>query len=224
MRENNNKEDNKNCLIFTGGAMNLDWAKKWLADKEFDCVIAADRGLVYADRLNCRVDYILGDYDSVDTAILEKYREEKVEVTTFPCEKDFTDTHLALETAIKKGAGRITILGGTGTRLDHTLANIENMKMALNAGIPCYMINENNKIYLIDKKVIIKKSGQYGKFISLIPLTETVRSITLTGFYYPLDKYEMKQGASIGISNEITGEEGMIEFEEGILIVFETND
>lgn len=217
-------EKNEHILIISGGTINLEWAKLWLKKEHFDYVIAADKGLMYADKLNCRVDYILGDYDSVQPEILEKYRKENVELITFPCEKDYTDTHLAIKTAIEKGAKKISIIGATGTRLDHTMANIQNMLMALRSGIFCYIINENNKIYVSDKKVIIKKKEQYGKYISLIPMTDKVLGVTLTGFHYPLDKYTLEQGFSVGISNEIQSEEAMIELEEGILIIYETND
>jgi len=218
------KIQNKSILIFTGGMIDLVWTRKWLATKQFDYVIAADKGLLYADELNCKVNYILGDFDSVDNNLLEKYRSLNVELITFPCEKDYTDTHLAIETAIEKGASEITILGATGSRMDHTMSNIQNMKIALNFDIPCYIVNEYNKIYLATKIVVIKKSEQFGKFISLIPFSESVTGLTLTGFHYPLNKYLMNQGLSVGISNEIVEEKGIIEFEDGILVVFETKD
>jgi len=218
------KIQNKSILIFTGGMFDLVWAREWLASKEFHYVIAADKGLLYADELNYKVDYILGDYDSVEKDLLDKYRGMNVELITFPCEKDYTDTHLAIETAIEKGASQITILGAIGSRMDHTMSNIQNMKSALSLDIPCYIVNEYNKIYLANKTVVIKKSEQFGKYISLIPLSESVTSLTLSGFYYPLKKYRMNQGPSVGISNEIVGEKGIIEFEGGTLIIFETKD
>lgn len=214
----------KKMLIITGGKIDLAWAGEWLMKNQFDYVIAADKGLVYADQLNCKVDYILGDYDSVDKDLLDKYRKKNIDITTFPCEKDYTDTHLAIETAIEKGAGEIVILGATGSRMDHTISNIENMKITLKQDIHCSIVDKHNKIYLADKNVEIKKSEQFGSYISLIPLTESVTGITLRGFYYPLSHYNMKQGFSVGISNEIVDETGIIEFDHGVLIIFETND
>jgi len=225
--EGTNMKDNKQnkaILIFTGGMINLEWAREWLANQQFDYVIAADKGLLYADELNCKVDYILGDYDSVDKDLLEKYRSMNVELTTFPCEKDYTDTHLAIETAIERGASQITILGATGSRMDHTMSNIQNMKIALDLGVPCYIVNEYNKIYLANKNVVINKSEQFGKYISLIPFSQSVTGLTLSGFHYPLKKFRMDQGLSVGISNEIVGEKGVIEFDNGVLIIFETKD
>lgn len=217
-------KNTKNILIVSGGMVDCKWAAKWLENRHFDYVIAADRGLMYADELNISVDKILGDYDSIQPEILEKYRDSGKKIITFPREKDYTDTHLAIETAIEEGASEITIMGATGTRLDHTMANIQNMLIPLKADVKCCIINEFNKIYLSNKRTVIRRDKQHGKYISLVPMSETVKGITLTGFYYPLDKYTIEQGLSVGISNEIIHEEGIIELEEGILIVFETND
>ena len=58
-------------LIITGGTVDYEWAKDWLSAKTYDYCIAADSGLVHADKLGIRVDYILGDYDSVNERLLD---------------------------------------------------------------------------------------------------------------------------------------------------------
>ena len=92
-------------LIITGGSIDYDWAADWLKDRKYDYVIAADRGLEHAKRLGIKVDYILGDYDSVNPGTLKMY-SESTETVTYPSEKDFTDTHLAVLRAISSGADR----------------------------------------------------------------------------------------------------------------------
>ena len=72
----------------------------------------------------------------------------------------------------------------------------------------------------------IKKKESLGKYVSLLPLTDIVKGITLKGFKYPLENYNMESGKSstIGISNELVNEEGFIDFKEGILILIESRD
>ena len=216
-------------LILTGGSMDINWAKEWLRDKSFDYCIAADSGLSYADRLGVRVDYLLGDYDSVDGQILEKYKKQTT-FKVYPREKDYTDTHLAIETAIKNGASDIYILGATGTRMDHTITNIGNMKLALDCGIDCHIVDKNNYIYLLNDKIndktgvhTISKNKQYGRYVSIVPMTEEV-TLTLKGFKYGLDKYILKQGLSICQSNEIEAKEAFIIIHKGLAAIFETID
>ena len=60
-------------LIISGGSIDEMWGRKWVADYEPDYCIAADSGLVMADKLGLTVDLLLGDYDSVDKKIFEKY-------------------------------------------------------------------------------------------------------------------------------------------------------
>ena len=61
-------------LIVTGGSINVAWAKEWLDNQTFDYCIAADSGLEYADKLGLKVDFLLGDYDSVDKMCLTDIR------------------------------------------------------------------------------------------------------------------------------------------------------
>lgn len=212
-------------LIVTGGSVNVEWAKAWLDNQAFDYCIAADSGLMYADKLGLKVDFLLGDYDSVDTEVLDRYKSN-TEFEIYPKEKDYTDTHLAIITALKKGATDIYILGATGTRMDHTITNIGNMKAAADCGVDCHIVDERNYIYLLsaDKGThIIDKDSQYGSYVSIIPMSENV-SLSLEGFKYTLDNYELKQGLSICQSNEVKDDKGIIKVRKGLIIVMETRD
>lgn len=212
-------------LIVTGGSINVAWAKEWLDNQTFDYCIAADSGLEYADKLGLKVDFLLGDYDSVDKDVLDRYKSN-TEFEIYPKEKDYADTHLAIMTALKKGATDIYILGATGTRMDHTITNIGNMKVAADCGKDCHIVDEHNYIYLLseaDGIHIIRKDSQYGRYVSIIPMSENV-SLSLEGFKYTLDNYELKQGLSICQSNEVEDEQGIIKVHKGLIIVLETKD
>ena len=115
-------------------------------------------------------------------------------------------------------------MGALGRRMDHALANIHILKDALEANIPCQMIDEHNRIYLINKEMALEKDKVYGKYVSLIPLTSTVEGLTLAGFKYPLHDYTLPIGTSLGISNEIVTDTAHIEMKNGILIVIESRD
>ena len=214
----------KNILIVSGGALNTDWAKEWLGHNEFDFVIAADRGLGYAELLDIKVDFLLGDYDSVDEDVLNKYKYN-TDMVTYPKEKDYTDTHIALKKALELNPQSISIIGAAGTRLDHTMTNIFIMYEALRMGVSCSIYDKYNKIYLIgagDDK-IISKNNQYGQFLSFLPATEQV-VFSVKGVKYPLDNYTLKQGLSLCQSNEISKDYAEVKVKEGILVAFESKD
>lgn len=213
-----------NTLIITGGYINTGWAGTFLKTIDYDYVIAADSGLSYADRIGVTPDLILGDYDSVDHGLLDKYKN--IDIETYPKEKDYTDTHIAIISAIKKGAHKIYILGATGTRMDHTFTNVCNMKAAYDCDIECYIYDEHNKIYIAGEEqgsVELVRSRQYGRYVSIVPMSDMAK-ISLTGFKYSLDDYELLQGLSICQSNEIKDEKAYIRIYKGLVIVFETKD
>jgi len=112
-------------------------------------------------------------------------------------------------------------MGALGKRIDHTLANIHILTYALEANIPCQILDSYNKIYLVKNRAILYKDKTHEKYISLIPLTTTVEGLTLTGFKYPLNDYSLSVGKSLGISNEIIQDAATIKLKEGILIVIE---
>lgn len=209
-------------LIVTGGTVDYEWAKAWLKEQAYDYVIAADRGLEHAKALGIPVNFILGDYDSVSPKLLEDYAKN-TETVTYPQKKDFTDTHLAVLTAIHQGAEKMDILGGTGSRLDHTMTNVFVMKAALDADVSCAMYDARNKIYLLDSSVCIEKDRQYGTYVSVIPMTETV-VLSMSGFQYPLEHFVLKQGLSLCQSNEISARQSVIAVEQGIAVVCEAKD
>ena len=212
-----------NTLIVTGGEIKKNFLKKHLKINKYDIIIAVDKGLETLDILNINPNYVVGDFDSIDKTILRKYENTQIEIIKLNPEKDLTDTHSAINLAIGLKSKKIIIIGAIGTRLDHTIANIHILKLAIDKGINIKIINETNEITLINNSIKIYKDQNY-KYISLIPLTTTVENITLKGFKYPLTKRTLYIGDSLGISNEQLQQEGEIQLEKGILILIRSKD
>ena len=84
-------------------------------------IVAADSGLDQAMGLGLEVDLLVGDMDSVSPQALAAYGEVPTEV--HPTDKGHTDLELGLRAAVRMGVDRIIIVGGSGGRLDHFLAN-----------------------------------------------------------------------------------------------------
>ncbi len=213
-----------NTIIISGGNINENFFKEIMKKNEFNNVIACDRGLEVLYKCNIKPNYIIGDFDSINKNILENYKKASdIKIISLNPEKDYTDTHMALKLAIDLNSNDITIVGAIGTRVDHTLANINILKEALDKKISCRIINEKNEITLIDENTDIKKNNQY-KYISIIPITTLAKGVTLYGFKYLLQDATMKIGESIGVSNEQIDEVARIELKEGILILLRTKD
>ncbi len=222
----------KNMLVVTGGSIDVPWARGWLervnAKMPFDYCMAVDSGLNAVDALGLKVDYILGDYDSVSSEVLARYRHT-VETVAFPREKDYTDTELSIKAVLelmKGGGGRVTYLGATGTRLDHTLANLGLLLQLDGTGVEGCLVDRHNRIRLLcgGGHLELKQNEQFGRFISFLPLGDGVQGLTVSGVRYPLENRDIPIGVSLCVSNEITGEVMKASLGAGRLLVFETRD
>ena len=214
-------------MLISGGHINADYTVEYIKSKDYDIIIAIDGGLKAAENLDIIPDIVVGDFDTIDSGTLNKYAGMKeVEVIRLNPEKDLTDTQSAIERALSLGADYIEIIGGTGTRLAHTIANIHTLQMMIGRCSGAVITNENNRIRIIEDKYVIKRQEQYGKYVSFLPLTEKVQGITLEGFKYPLKDYEfnIKTTLSLGVSNEIIEDEATVSLKSGRLIMIESRD
>ncbi|OZB95100.1 thiamine diphosphokinase [Paenibacillus sp. XY044] len=210
----------KRVLIFSGG----DLHKQYLEEiRPSDFLIGADRGALFLIENNFTPDLAVGDFDSISPADLQNVKSRSKQlIDCDPIDKDLTDTELALDLAIKEQPDIILLMGVTGSRLDHTLANIQMMNRALQHHISCALLDRNNYLTLTGSSIDVQNRGF--KYVSLLPMTPEVTGITLTGFQYPLDNATLKMGESLGISNQLTGSQGTISVEGGLLLVIQSND
>lgn len=213
-------------LIISGGSIEVDLALS-LLEKNYDHIIAVDGGLGFCQEQKIVPTRIVGDFDTLPPDILTWYQEHtEIEIRKFNPVKDATDTQIAVELALELGSRKITILGGTGTRLDHVLGNIQTLYLALENGADCQIMDGHNRIRLIKEHLVLKKAEQYGTYFSLIPYTADVYGVTLKGAKYPLTNYHFTVlgTGSLGVSNEIAEEQAEISIKSGILILIESKD
>jgi len=87
-----------------------------------DLVIAADGGMRHASPLGLSPNLWIGDFDSSDPELLERY--PGVPRETHPRDKDATDAELAARAALRAGARELLFIGAMGDELDHTLGHL----------------------------------------------------------------------------------------------------
>lgn len=209
-------------LLVTGGTVSEDVFETVLLKYSFQKIIVADKGIEACHRKGIVPNVLIGDFDSADMDIVENFRE-KCECIDLPVHKDQTDTHAALIYAISDGCDHLIILGATGTRLDHTWANIGLLKLCMDNHIKAYIIDSYNRISMANETIILDKDDNY-PYVSLVPYAEQVSELTLTGFEYSGENITLNPGESLGISNTIIDSSGIIEFTSGNLLIIESHD
>ena len=220
-------------VIISGGNIQdgfaLGFLKKRIEEgqRESLALVAADKGMEWFMRnREFTPDLAVGDFDSLPGEILERYRQEgEIPIRTYNPVKDATDTKIALDKALEEGSTEIWILGATGTRIDHVVCNLQILKEAWEKKVPVWIVDSRNKIGLpVEKTFSLKKEEQYGTYVSLFPMGETVEGLTLKGFKYPLDHYQLKDREGLGVSNEITADVADVSWEQGVLLMIQSKD
>lgn len=204
------------CLIFTGGDLiDAHWHQRQISRDDY--LIAADRGAEHLLTLGYLPDIVIGDLDSISDIAKDYLTSQGVKFKISSSEKDQTDTELALIHALSLNPKEVLLFTALGNRLDHALANVFLLAGYLNWGVPIYFMTPTQTLWVTDKSIDIK--GYPEQLVSLIALSNQVTDLTLTGFYYPLEKAVLSLGFSRGISNIMLKEEARIEFSQGILLI-----
>ena len=190
--------------------------------KNADMIISADGGARHLRALNILPDVMIGDFDSINFADHSFFKQKQIKTLSFPLKKEHTDTELCVSYALENKASDITLLGVTGSRLDHTLANIFLLKRLAQLKIPARIISRHNEIYIVTDFIEIK--GQPNDLLSIIPVTQQVTGIELKGLEYPLKNASIKMGETLGISNVFKESVVSISIKKGILIVTRSKD
>jgi thiamine pyrophosphokinase len=203
------------AFIYTGGAVFPDNITEH--PKGDDLCIAADSGFLNAKKCGDRVDVLVGDLDSIGSYKLDK----KTELLQVPAEKDVTDTQLAVETAIERGATELVIIGGFGGRADHMMSNLAILEDLSNRGIYAVMLDGQNRArFLRSTSTLIPRSGY--QYVSLLAVDPVVKGVSVEGCKYPLKKAKLTRSFQYAVSNEILGNCALISVRKGAIYVIES--
>lgn len=209
------------AIIISGGkAPSLELLSTYLKDKYL--IIASDSGANVTLQYNIKPNLIVGDLDSISKEAYNYYKSINLNFVKFNPEKDFTDTELAIEEAIKLGTDEVLLFGCTGTRIDHMLANLGLVVDYYEKGIKIKLIDDNNEIFCTRKPISLK--GNKGEFFSLQAFRENVHKLTIKNAKYELLKHNLKAGSPLTVSNEFLDKEVFIDFKSGILLVILSKD
>jgi len=206
--------NNSKALIVTS---HVDASEKIeIKDSDFDCVICADGGLMRAVELGVRADVLIGDYDSMK-------QPENADVIKLPTEKDMTDSEAAIDLAVSRGFADITVIGGLGGRFDHAMGNIGMLAKYCGKLKRLAFVDGQNLVYMLPAgSYSIKALGYH--YLSVTAYGGPVTGLTIKGVKYPLCGHLLTDDTTLGISNEIRGDEALVDFTGGRLLVMQTSD
>lgn len=205
------------CVIFSACPVDTD-LKKHLHEDDF--IIACDAGYRNCERLGCRPNIIVGDFDSAPhpQALGE-------EIIVLPHVKDDTDTEYAAKLAVQKGFTDVLMLGALGgKRLEHTLANLCTGLGLEKQGVHVTLQDERSRIsYVLGGEQRTYTKGEY-PFFSVFPMEGQAEGVWERGSFYELTDAVLTANYPLGISNEYAAgsDQITVSTRKGALVVIET--
>ena len=215
-------------LVFANGELAAgDWV--WATLARAEVVIAADGGLRHLLALARRPDVLIGDLDSLPPGIVAETAPEVAgAIVRYPREKDETDLELALLYAVDRyPEAEVIILGGTGGRLDHLLANVLILAHPRLRGRPIRFLDDRQSAWLVAADAApgaagapgaTTIAGAPGDIVSLLPLGGPAHVTATSGLRWPLRDEWLAFGPARGVSNEMTAETATVRLDQGALL------
>jgi thiamine pyrophosphokinase len=175
-------------------------------------VIAADSGFDHATRLGVKVDLLVGDLDSISAAGLGLAGE----IEQHPTDKNATDLAIALDAAARTKPSQVIVVGGSGGRIDHLLANAALLAAPAYSGLELTWLPGHATIHVVRDR--IELSGSPGDIVSLLPYGGPARGVSTVGLRWPLNGADLGPGTSLGVSNQMIATAATVKLDDGVLL------
>lgn len=187
------------CVIISAGQIcDYERTKSFLQSDDF--FIFCDGGLMHADGLGVEPSLIVGDFDSCDNTLLEKWNG-RCETVRLPREKDDTDTLFAVKLALERGFDDFLLLGAMGGRFDHALGNVSILLYLDGLGKKALLVDDYSQMLIVGKDPFyIEDSCSY---FSVLTVAGDVNGVTIKNAKYPLENASLTCDFQLGVSNEV---------------------
>ncbi|MCE5235564.1 MAG: thiamine diphosphokinase [Clostridiaceae bacterium] len=196
------------CIVVGAGTFDTPIRKP----RSGDLVIAADGGLTYLAQSGVAADVVVGDFDSLGS------RPNHENVLELPKEKDDTDLLFALKYGLGRGYKEFHIYGGTGGRMDHTLANLQCLLYLAERGARGFL-HGGGQTYTCVKNDSIEFDPGHAGTVSVFAWGGCAEGVALEGLSYPLSDARLTPDYPLGVSNFFTGQKSKIAVKNGALLV-----
>ena len=205
-------------IIADGEAISLSKLQELATDKT---VMVLDGAYHQIHDTGMRIDYLLGDFDSITPELLKAARDQGTEVIHTP-DQDFTDLEKAIQYCQNNDMQEIDIAAATGLRLDHTLYNLRLLKRFHGKCAQLSLVTEIEKIvFLKDESVSLSVKDKQP--LALMAFPKAV--VTSSGLEYDMDRYLLAFAESESTSNSIVASEAVIDVDgEALLIMSHETD
>ena len=183
----------------------------------FDVIIGVDGGGALCLDAGIVPTMLVGDFDSIETELLDRAVASGVPLRSYPRDKDSTDLELAIGEARGLGATEITVTAATTGRLDHTLGVLAALAAAADLAPRIAEPDLNGWLLSPGGRPAVHVRG-IGATLSIVPFTASAR-ISAAGVRWPLEYADILHTGAAAISNVVLEAEAVVTVEEGVAYV-----
>jgi thiamine pyrophosphokinase len=163
-------------------------------------LVAADGGANHLARIGLRPDAVVGDLDSITPSVRAWVGEERLLLRPDQESTDLEKTLAHVFDAV--GAGRLTVLGALGGRVDHTVGNL-GLVARLGRGADLVLREPESLVLAVAGEAELEAAP--GETWSAWSFDPGVR-VTLEGFRWPVAGRALDAGGRPSISNLALGD------------------
>lgn len=210
--------DIQKSVVIADGDFILNERIKALLDSS-QRIVCADGGANHLTDTGYSPDLIIGDMDSILPATVKKFNKIEIIEDT---DENATDIMKAIEHELSQGIDEIVLLGATGQRIDHSVANLSLLKR-YDQLTRLTLLDDFAETVFINKELTFE--AEIGRKISLMVLGGS-SWVTTKGLKWELDG-ELQSFGPFGISNHVAEPSVSIKvFGDGLFLfrLFEKSD
>jgi thiamine pyrophosphokinase len=167
-----------------------------------DLMVAADGGGRFLAAAGLVPHMLVGDFDSLDEAAVDEARRRGARLVRHPVHKDKTDGELAVDEALRAGAGEVVLAGALGA-LDHVLGHLALLGRVESGGTPARLVSPSSTVRVLVAPAGVRLDAGPGTRVSLAPLAGDA-VVTLAGMDYPLTRGLLPGDACLGLGNAVS--------------------
>jgi len=205
------------AVLVGGGEVDLPALERTLPEAGAGLLIGVDGGALALEICGAKPDWVVGDFDSLGAPDLARLEAAGAKIRRYPQAKDQTDLELGLELAAELGTTDAAVFGATGSRIDHTLANLGMLSKARSLGVEARLFAPGQELFLL-RPGMNTLYGEAGRAVSLLPLTPEATGVLTEGLRYPLRRETLRIGSSRGVHNEFLAAAAAVSLESGELL------
>lgn len=202
----------KAFIIADGAKPAVDRLQTFARDK---MVIVLDGAYHYAKDAGVRIDYLLGDFDAVEPAVLNEAKQAGIQVVHTP-DQDLTDLEKAIIWCDHASFSSIAICAATGFRLDHTLYNIHLLSRYYQSKRPIHIYTDTETLFVIQDDSL-HYHGRAGDGFAIFGAPAAC--VTTQGLRYDVKDYEMEYAGPNSVSNTMAQDEVLLAVQGTALVI-----